>query len=306
MPVRNLTKPLRKWIKSKINNTYLEFEALRALKSEEEKDLPLFFPYKEGSECYIINGTDYKEKCELDLPIPPQELWLGYGKNSKEYLHGKEQVAKMIKILEQDGYNISRMKRIMDFGCGAGRMVRWLKPYSLESEIWGTDISADHITWAINNLSPPFNFATTTTVPHLPFEESYFDFIFAGSVFTHIDDLVESWLLELRRILSRRGCLYITIQDKHSIDVLKTSPYYKEIWLRDFVSENPFFTFSGKNFDKIVGLRGTKSQVFYDTEYFKKIAGNIFDVVAMHQEAYGFQTAVVLRKKSVGKEKIEH
>jgi ubiquinone/menaquinone biosynthesis C-methylase UbiE len=294
MSTRNITKPARKWIKSKIINTYLEFEAT---KSNEEDKLPPYFPYKDGEECFVINGPEFNEKCEFDLPIPPQELWLGYGSNSLEYLHGKEQVAKMVAILKADGFDISTMKRVMDFGCGAGRMVRWLKPYSEEAEIWGIDISADHITWAINNLSPPFNFATTTTVPHLPFEERYFDLIYAGSVFTHIDDLVEAWLLELRRILRSRGCIYITIQDKHSIEVLKTSKYYKDIWLKKYVEENPFFRSAGKNFDKIVGLRGTRSQVFYDQEYFKKIAGRIFEVVAMHEEAYGFQTGVVLRKK---------
>lgn len=294
MSTRNITKPARKWIKSKIINTYLEFEATKV---HEEDKLPPYFPYKDGEECFVINGKEFSEKCEFDLPIPPQELWLGYGKNSLEYLHGKEQVAKMIAILKSDGFDISTMKRVMDFGCGAGRMVRWLKPYSEEAEIWGIDISADHITWAINNLSPPFNFATTTTVPHLPFEERYFDLIYAGSVFTHIDDLVEAWLLELRRILRSRGCIYITIQDKNSIEVLKTSKYYKDIWLKKYVEENPIFRSAGNNFDKIVGLRGTRSQVFYDQEYFKKIAGRIFEVVAMHEEAYGFQTGVVLRKK---------
>lgn len=294
MSTRKITKPARKWIKSKIINTYLEFEATKV---HEEDKLPPYFPYKDGEECFIIKGPEFKEKCELDLPIPPQDLWLGYGRNSQEYLHGKVQVEKMIAILKADGFDISTMKRVMDFGCGAGRMVRWLKQYSDKAEIWGIDISADHITWAINNLSPPFSFATTTTVPHLPFEEKYFDLIYAGSVFTHIDDLVEAWLLELRRILRTGGCAYITIQDKHSIEVLKTSEYYKYIWLKKYVEENPFFLSAGNNFDKIVGLRGTRSQVFYDQEYFKRIAGRIFEIVAMHEEAYGFQTGVVLRKR---------
>ncbi len=292
--MRKLTKKTRKWVKSKIINTYLEYEASR--KGPTEK-FPLYFPYKDGDDSFVINGKQYTEKCELGLPIPPQELWLGYGKNSKEYLHGKEQIAKMLKLLEENGYAVGGMKRIMDFGCGAGRMVRWLKQYADNSEIWGVDISADHITWAINHLSPPFSFATTTIVPHLPFEEKYFDLIYAGSVFTHIDDLVESWLLELRRILSDSGCLYITIQDKHSMDVIKSSPYYQNIWLKSYIEENQKFALAGKSFDKIVGLRGTESQVFYDQDYFRKIAGRIFDVVALKQESYGFQTAVILRKK---------
>ena len=185
----------------------------------------------------------------------------------------------------------------MDFGCGAGRMIRWLNPYADKSEIWGTDISADHITWAINNLSPPFNFATTTTIPHLPFDEKYFELIYAGSVFTHIDDLVEAWLLELRRILNKNGCIYITIQDKNSIMQLKSSKYYKNIWLKTYIEENPRFIEAGDDFEKIVGLRGTRSQVFYDIDYFKKLVRNIFEIVSVNEDAYGFQTAVLLKRK---------
>lgn len=293
-----IKKRLKNWIKAKLKNTYLEFEALN---KEDDENLVLYFPYKRSDENYIIKNIgneQIKEQCEYGLPIPPPDLWLGYGQNTQEYLYGKEQIGTMIKILANNGYEISKMKNILDFGCGAGRMIRWLRPFADNSEIWGVDISADHITWAINNLNPPFKFATTTIAPHLPFEERHFDFIYAGSVFTHIDDLVESWMLELRRILSDNGTIYITIQDKNSLKELKTSIYYKDIWLKKYVEENPFFNLAGNEFDKLVGMRGINSQVFYDPEYFKKIAVNIFEIVEMHEKAYGFQTAVLMKKKA--------
>jgi len=43
--------------------------------------------------------------------------------------------------------------------------------------------------WCQQRMSPLFKFATTTSFPHLPFEDGYFDFVYAGSVFTHITDL---------------------------------------------------------------------------------------------------------------------
>ena len=52
------------------------------------------------------------------------------------------------------------------------------------------------------------------------FSDSYFDLIFTGSAFTHIDDLAEAWLLELRRLLSEKGRVYITIHDRHTIALL--------------------------------------------------------------------------------------
>ncbi|MBK9228815.1 MAG: hypothetical protein IPL67_17600 [Ignavibacteria bacterium] len=132
-----IKKQFKKWIKSKLKNTYLEFA--EANKQVDEEDV-LYFPYKGKDENYIIRNTGMEpvqKKCEYGLPIPPKDLWLGYGHNAKEYLYGKEQIKKMNEILAKNGYDITRMKSILDFGCGAGRMIRWLKPYSEESTIWG-------------------------------------------------------------------------------------------------------------------------------------------------------------------------
>jgi ubiquinone/menaquinone biosynthesis C-methylase UbiE len=64
-------------------------------------------------------------------------------------------------------------------------------------------------------------FANTTTLPHVPYEDNYFDLIYAGSVFTHIADLADAWLLELKRILRPGGMLYVTVHDDHTLEVLR-------------------------------------------------------------------------------------
>lgn len=84
-------------------------------------------------------------------------------------------------------------------------MIRWLTKEAKAGEVWGVDIAGSHILWCQQNLPAPFKFATTTSFPHLPFEDNYFDLIYAGSVFTHIADLAESWLLELRQSSSLAG-----------------------------------------------------------------------------------------------------
>jgi len=307
------TRPVKKWVKQKIKNTYIELESsrtpiekkienildIRTLDSIDKKiESAIFFPYQEDSDSYVIDSEkEFDDVCEYNLPIPPQNLWLGYGSNVKEYLFGGTQTKKMIKILNDAEFEISSCRRILDFGCGAGRMLRWLYPYAETSEIWGTDISSEHIIWANKYLKPPFNFATTTTIPHLPFEDNYFSLIYAGSVFTHIDDLFESWLLELRRIINPEGRIYITINDKHSLHLLKTSSIYKKIWLSKYIRENPCFIETGEKFFKIVGMRGTRSQVFYDIDYFCNSIKNIYEVVSVNEEAYGFQTGILLKKK---------
>ncbi|MBK8552988.1 MAG: class I SAM-dependent methyltransferase [Ignavibacteria bacterium] len=125
----------------------------------------------------------------LACPFPRRIYGLATGSNVQQYLNGRLQITNMLGILSAAGYDIHSVKRILDFGCGAGRMIRWLKPFAANCEIWGSDISSEHIIWANNYLKPPFNFITNTVIPHLPFEDKYFDLIYAGSVFTHIDDL---------------------------------------------------------------------------------------------------------------------
>jgi ubiquinone/menaquinone biosynthesis C-methylase UbiE len=95
----------------------------------------------------------------------------------------------MRNLLDEDGFQFLPGQRIMELGCAAGRMLRCFSEEAKNSEVWGTDISSEHIIWCQQNLSPPFNFFTNTTAAHLPFPDSYFDLIYAGSVFTHISEL---------------------------------------------------------------------------------------------------------------------
>lgn len=297
MPKMNIPRNIRKWFKDKIKNTYYEIE--RERNKNQSADTPtIYLPYLKNSESYYFpESKNEYEKCELGLPIPPESLWLGYGKSKEVYLFGKAQISKMLEITGKSGFEISEKMRILDFGCGAGRMIRWLKPFSEKCEIWGTDISAEHINWANHNLRPPFNFATTTTNPSLPFEDRYFDLIYAGSVFTHIDDLAEAWLLELRRILKPEGRLYFTIQDKHSIEKLNSEKHYKDIWLTRYLNSNKVYLENKNDFSVFVGGRGPASQVFYDIDFFCGSLKTIFEVLSVNQEAYGFQTGILLKRK---------
>jgi hypothetical protein len=166
----------------------------------------IFYPYKADQESFILLKS-HDQSLNLDnfigLPIPPQELWEDYGIAAEYFLSsGKTDIDQMKEILCLSDFRIQDGNRILDLGCAAGRMIRWLYENADRCEIWGMDISARHIVWCQDHLSPPFNFATITTAPHLPFEDGYFNLVYCGSVFTHISDLADAWLLELKRILS--------------------------------------------------------------------------------------------------------
>lgn len=231
----------------------------------------------------------------LDLPVPPPELWLGYGGNAQEYIEsGRKDVAKMLSCLEQTGWNAeTNIEPVLDLGCGGGRMIRHLGSMTEKAEVWGMDISAPHINWLKTHISPPFNFAVNTTIPHLPFPDGYFGLIYCGSLFTHIDDLCETWFLELRRILSPQGRIYCTIHDKDCL--LKIKP---ENTLWPFVQRMSLLNPETVLPDILVEGSDSDSTVFYLGEYLMKFLARLFDVQLTVQGAYGYQSAYILSRKS--------
>jgi len=95
---------------------------------------------------------------------------------------------------------IEMKTKILDFGCGAGRVTRWLRAAFPDASIHASDVREQDLEFVQNN-----NFAKTwlsgTDISQLESPESY-DIIWVGSVFTHLSanfsarlfDRLCSWL----------------------------------------------------------------------------------------------------------------
>ena len=119
--------------------------------------------------------------------------------------------------------------RVLDVGCGIGRMAIPLADYlSPEGEYWGFDIVAKGINWCHRHISTRYsnfhfihcdiynkyyhkNGKTLAGDYRFPFNNEFFDFIFLTSVFTHMlpPDL-ENYLSEISRVLKAGGKCLIT------------------------------------------------------------------------------------------------
>jgi SAM-dependent methyltransferase len=115
------------------------------------------------------------------------------------------------RALSAIGRDLTEFKRILDFGCGPGRLMRHLGPLAAHAELHGVDIDPVTIEWCKNNIP----FATFVSGPHeppLPYGPDTFDLIFNHSVFTHLDEPRQDlWLAELRRILKPGGIALLTV-----------------------------------------------------------------------------------------------
>src|SRR4051794_13810447 len=101
-------------------------------------------------------------------------------------------------------------KRVLEFGCGAGRVLRWFTPEAERSEFLACEIDAPSVAWLEENLSPPFEVFQSEPEPPLPLESGSLDLVYAISVFTHLDSSWSRWLVELHRLLRPDGILLAT------------------------------------------------------------------------------------------------
>jgi SAM-dependent methyltransferase len=108
--------------------------------------------------------------------------------------------------------------RILDFGCGCARVLRFMGTLAPESTFHASDIDGEAIEWCRANYPVEvkrgrYVFVQNEDLPPAPFREDYFDLIYGISVFTHLpEDLQLQWLSELRRIARPGGLLVLSTQ----------------------------------------------------------------------------------------------
>lgn len=261
---------------------------------------------------FVAEHTGYDVNYRIDLPpatpsdpatvVPPRHMWLGYGGDSPEKFlsTGQSNVKEMLRIVRRDGWDLPESgARILDWGCGTGRMTRWMAMLVPNSEVWGVDLQAPLIRWASEHLSPLCNFVTITSVPHLPFEDNTFDLIAGGSVFTHIADLDDMWLLELRRVLKPGGRMWLTVLDKNSLREMQELGAAGGLGRLAQEIEDSGLVATDTNFSKLVINRSLRAMtVLHDIDHLRASWSRVLDVVTVDATlGYGHQTMVVLSKR---------
>lgn len=103
--------------------------------------------------------------------------------------------------------------RVLDFGCGEGHYSRSLAARGFD--VVGADVDDARLAVARQRadeagLGADCEFVKVeATTSRLPFDDSYFDAIFASEVIEHVPDPL-GWVRELKRILRPNGTLYVT------------------------------------------------------------------------------------------------
>jgi SAM-dependent methyltransferase len=125
--------------------------------------------------------------------------------------YGQQSLHDITTALAGIGAKVGDFAKILDFGCGCARVLRWLPQEAPASQIHGCDIDEQAIAWCQANL-PAMTFATNGAEPPLPYADETFDLVLNHSVFTHIDERMQDlWLAELRRVLKPAGIALLSV-----------------------------------------------------------------------------------------------
>lgn len=243
------------------------------------------------------NRAEKREGWKPDdgFPLPPARLrYRVHGSlDPKDFLRvGQECAADIEHLLRLVGRDLSSFRRVLDFGCGCGRVLRNLRDHEANCSFQGTDIDPESIAWNSEHLAELAQWTVNTDRPPLAAEDDTFDLIYGISVFTHLDEQYQfEWLSELKRISKSKGYLILTVRgDRHeSLD----EPERARLEQRGFL-----FKTGLTGALKLDGLPDFYQTTFHTREYVDREWSKYFTIVRFVKGAINdHHDAVILRNE---------
>ena len=165
--------------------------------------------YKQKYDNRKIN-KDFKLK-NPEVKLPPDYLiYESFQIDYEKYYTQSIETAKWLIAHFQKHIDLKN-RRILDWGCGPGRIIRHL-PNLIGNgcEYYATDYNKESIAWCSENLTD-IHFNQNSLTAHLPYDDNFIDVIYGISIFTHLSEpLHYDWFNELYRVLKPNGIMFLT------------------------------------------------------------------------------------------------
>jgi SAM-dependent methyltransferase len=156
-------------------------------------------------------------------PLPPPHLRRRVAGTSsrKAFLQSGEDAARDIfRVCHLSRDPVRNYPAWLDFGCGCGRVSRFFAEAPDVKRLTGVDVDGQQVDWCRSYLHG--DYSAIPAAPPTALAGEAFDVVYAGSVFTHLDEAYQNvWLREIHRVLNSGGLL---ISTTHSPELIWTRP----------------------------------------------------------------------------------
>jgi SAM-dependent methyltransferase len=234
-------------------------------------------------------------------PVPPARLRHrvhGTLDRASFFDAGRAIAGDLQSLLQSQGRTFSSFARVLDFGCGCGRVLGHLGAGTIPPTFHGTDIDGEAISWCQGSF-PKVHWDTNQDLPPTRYNDETFDLIYSISVFTHLNEQFQfAWLAELQRLTKPGGLLILTIHGSH----VQRLPHIERSFSpeeRRILEEGGFLYKVGATGKlKLDGLPDYYQNAFHTRDYIDRVWSRYFTVVSYHDRAINrHQDAVILRKR---------
>lgn len=122
-------------------------------------------------------------------------------------------------LYEQHRGPLAACERVLDFGCGWGRILRFFLKDVEADRLWGID-TRDAMIDVCRRTLPGCHFERAGPWPPTPLLAASVDLAYAFSVFSHLSEAMHTaWLTEFHRILKPGGLLIVSTRNRGFIEV---------------------------------------------------------------------------------------
>jgi SAM-dependent methyltransferase len=258
-----------------------------------------------------IKSSDFRNEF-FRLPFPAVAgTGIGYASDTEDISYtvraGLANIRTIDRFWRSYRGNSKDEYRVLDFGCGTGRLLRFQCEFGEDITTIGCEVNPMAVEWLRENF--PCQVDLIPDQYDLSFLEKPVDLIYAWSIFTHFsEDEHIRWLKALMGALNPGGLLIATFKSTTKLDRIERDAEYRRLSRADTIdlsvlrkqADNGFAFFDCYDLEASSdhGIDAeTFGQAYISHEYIRDKWSDFGEVVAIDVAVPDWQDLVVLRRR---------